>query len=89
MKCSGALLFENQSCWWNLVGSRVSNTCLGPESVLYCSVLGTGDRLARAEESVATAHSAISWCSPDFFAVNRIETVAVHVTIDAERDGDS
>ena len=45
----------------------------------------TGDRLVPSEEGVEASHSAISGS----FTVKRIETVAVHSTIDTERRGDS
>ena len=48
---------------------------------MYCSVLETGDRLGLAEEVVEVSHSTISGA----FAVKRIETVAVHSTIDAAK----
>ena len=46
---------------------------------------GTGDRLVLDEEGVEAPHSTISGS----FTVKRIETVAVHPTIDTERTGDS
>ena len=56
---------------------------------MFCDVLSWegGDRLVRAEESVETAHNPLVFFGS--FAVNRIKTVAVHVTIGTERNGDS
>ena len=58
---------------------------------MFCIVLfwEIGDRLVRAEESVETSHSTIPFVFSGSFAVKRIETVAVHVTIGTERNGDS
>ena len=55
---------------------------------MYCVLFRvgeTGDRLVPSEEGVEASHSAISGS----FTVKRIETVAVHSTIDTERNGDS
>ena len=51
--------------WWNLVGSRVSNICVGLE--VFCIVLcwGTGDRLVLALRKVLKHLTVQSLCSLD------------------------
>ena len=59
------------------------------DTEVFCIVpcCQTGDRLVLAEEGVEASHQSLVFSG--YSTVKRIETVAVHSTIDTERNGDS
>ena len=72
---SGALWFVNKVIGRSLVGSRVLGTCIGKQVTDWYALRKLLKQL--------TVHS------PRVLWILRSETVAVRVTIDTERDGDS